>query len=151
MANWMDRLKELGLALPPTPAPLATYVPARRTGDLVMVSGQLPLLDGKLLMSGLLKSDDQVPEAQKAMAQCLLNGIAAAGVTVDPKQIHGIVRLGAFVASEPSFISQHLVANGASDLAVQLFGEDGKHSRAAVGVASLPLNATVELEIVFQL
>jgi enamine deaminase RidA (YjgF/YER057c/UK114 family) len=144
-----ERLQELGLELPAPAAALAAYVPARRHESIVYVSGQLPLVDGNLLMSAPMNVHRSLDEAQLAMARCFLNGLAAAGTVVDLDEIRGVLRLAAFVASEPGFTDQHRVANGASDLARELFGEAGLHVRAAVGVSALPLGATVELEIQF--
>lgn len=132
--------------MPAVVKPVAAYLPARKHNDLIYVSGQLPMHDGKLLMSGVMTNARPLEEAQKAMARCFLNALAAAA---ECGQIIGVLRLAAFVASDPDFTSQHLVANGASELAGQLFGDAGRHVRAAVGVSSLPLGATVELEVVF--
>ena len=146
-----QRLIELGLTVPPAPQPVAAYVPASRTGNLVFVSGQLPLLAGTLMMTGAMGSGKSTIEAaQAAMQQCFLNALAAASTCVDIASIRKVIRIAAFVASGPDFTDQHLVANGASELALQLFGENGKHARAAVGVASLPLGASVELEVLFE-
>ncbi|MBE7436864.1 MAG: RidA family protein [Spirochaetales bacterium] len=142
-----QRLKELGLTLPDVPPPVAAYVPARISGGLVYTSGQLPLKKGHLLLSGSLHREDQVADAALAAEQCFLNALAAAlqmQVT-----LQGVLKLTVFVASGPDFIWQHLVANGASALAQKVFGESGQHVRSAVGVSSLPLNASVELEAIF--
>jgi len=147
----LDRLKSLGLELPKVAPPVASYIPAKRSGNLVFVSGQLPLKDGALLITGKMSSERSIEEAQAAFAQCFLNGIAAALLTAQPEEISGVVRLGAYVASHPEFTKQHLAANGASDLAQKIFGDAGVHARFAVGVPSLPLDAAVELEIIFQL
>lgn len=146
-----SKLIELGIQLPQANAPLASYVPARIDGDRILVSGQLPMKEGSLLMTGPLQSEEDVKKAQAAMEQCFLNGLAAATRLVEPDRIHGVIRLGAFVAGTPEFIWQHLVANGASHMAEKIFGESGKHVRAAVGVSSLPLNASVELEMTFSI
>lgn len=144
-----DRLKDLGIVLPPPPKPLASYVPAKEHNGLIYVSGQLPMKDGKLMMTGPMNPGDPVEDAQKAMEQCLINGISAASVVATLEKLDGILRLSAFVSSATGFSEQHLVANGASDLAVQIFGEAGVHTRAAVGVSALPMDATVELEMIF--
>ncbi|MCB1165674.1 MAG: RidA family protein [Leptospiraceae bacterium] len=146
-----EKLKELGIELPVVNPPVAAYVPAKKSGNLVYISGQLPVRDGKLIMQGALKSDDDVEPAQKAMEQCFLNGLAALTTVADLDSISQVIRLGAFVASSPQFHSHHLVANGASNLAQKILGSAGVHSRAAVGVSALPLNASVELEILFEL
>ncbi|MCR9140676.1 MAG: RidA family protein [bacterium] len=143
------RLQTLGIEIPALTPPLASYVPAKRHQDVIYVSGQLPLLAGNLLMTGPMQSGRSLDDAQNAMGRCFLNGLAAAGTVVDLDEIQGVLKLGAFVASEPDFADQHKVANGASDLAQEIFGASGIHARFAVGVAVLPLNATVELEIHF--
>lgn len=145
-----EKLKELGLEIPVVNPPVASYVPAKRSGNLVYISGQLPVRDGKLILMGQLKSDDDVEPAQAAMAQCFLNGLAALTTVADLESIQQLVRLGAFVASAPDFHGHHIVANGASNLAQQILGDAGIHSRAAVGVSALPLNAAVELEMLFE-
>lgn len=144
-----NRLTELGLELPKASSPLAAYTPAKLHNGLIYVSGQLPLKDGNLLMTGPMTPDRSIEEAKAAMAQCFLNGLAAATLVCNPDSITGVLRLGAFVNSVPEFHSQHLVANGASELAQKIFGDSGVHIRAAVGVSALPLNATAELEIIF--
>ena len=144
------KLIELGLVLPHVSAPLAAYVPARISGNLIYISGQLPMRDGALMRTGALQTEEEVEEGQEAMAQCFLNGLAAASLVTDLDRIQGVLRLGAFVSSGPEFIWQHLVANGASHLAERIFGEKGKHVRAAVGVPVLPLNASVELELILE-
>ncbi|MBU42890.1 MAG: LysR family transcriptional regulator [Spirochaetaceae bacterium] len=145
-----EKLKELGLELPVVNPPVASYVPAKRIGNQVFISGQLPVRDGKLILMGQLKTDDDVEAAQAAMAQCFLNGLAALSTVADLDSIKQLVRLGAFVSSSPDFHGHHIVANGASNLAQQILGQAGIHSRAAVGVAALPLNAAVELEMLFE-
>ncbi|MCB1139394.1 MAG: RidA family protein [Leptospiraceae bacterium] len=145
-----EKMKELGLELPVVNPPVASYAPARKSGNLVYISGQLPVRDGKLILQGPLQSDDEVETAQAAMAQCFLNGLAALTTVADLESIVQLVRLGAFIASAPSFHGHHLVANGASNLAQQILGDAGIHCRSAVGVSALPLNASVELEIIFE-
>lgn len=144
-----ERLKTLGIEIPALTPPLASYVPAKRHAGVIYISGQLPLLDGNLMMTGPMQSGRSLDEAQNAMARCFLNGLTAAGTIVDLDEIQGVLKLGAFVASEPDFADQHKVANGASDLSREIFGDSGIHARFAVGVTALPLNATVELEIQF--
>ncbi len=146
-----ERLQNLQIEIPPLTPPLASYVPAKRHGDVIYVSGQLPLLDGSLLMTGPMQSGRSLDDAQNAMGRCFLNGLAAAATVVDLDELQGVLKLGAYVASEPDFADQHKVANGASDLAREIFGDSGIHARFAVGVTALPLNATVELEIQFLL
>lgn len=145
-----QKLQSLGITLPAVVPPVASYVPAKRSGSYVYVSGQLPMKDGQLMMKGPIAGGRSIDEAKAAMRQCFLNGLAAAGLVCDIDAIKSVVRLGVFVASAPGFTDQHLVANGASDTAKEIFGDAGVHSRAAVGVASLPLDASVELEILFE-
>jgi enamine deaminase RidA (YjgF/YER057c/UK114 family) len=146
------KLAELGLTLPPAAAPVAAYVPAVRTGNLVFTAGQLPLVDGKIPFVGKVGSD-VTPEQAKDMAQiCALNALAAISLVADVDQIERIVRVGGFVNGIPGFVAIAAVLNGASELLIKLFGEvNGKHARTAIGVAELPLNATVEVEMVVQL
>jgi enamine deaminase RidA (YjgF/YER057c/UK114 family) len=143
------RLTALGLALPPVTAPLAAYVPAVRTGQLVYTAGQLPLADGKLLMTGRVGSQVSVEEAAALARTCALNALAAvASVTGGLSAVTRIVKIVGFVASDPSFTGQPLVVNGASELMLEVFGDAGRHARSAVGVAALPLDAPVEIELI---
>jgi enamine deaminase RidA (YjgF/YER057c/UK114 family) len=146
------KLAELGLTLPAAAAPVAAYVPAVRTGNLVFTAGQLPLVDGKIPFVGKVGSD-VTPEQAKDMAQvCALNALAAISLVADIDQIERIVRVGGFVNGIPGFVAIPAVINGASELLIKLFGEvNGKHARTAIGVAELPLNAPVEVEMVVQL
>ena len=147
-----SKLAELGLTLPVAALPVAAYVPAIRTGNLVYTAGQLPLVDGKILFVGKVGSD-VTPEQAKDMAQvCALNALAAISLVADIDQIEKIVRVGGFVNGIPGFVAIPAVINGASELLIKLFGEvNGKHARTAIGVAELPLNAPVEVEMVVQL
>jgi enamine deaminase RidA (YjgF/YER057c/UK114 family) len=147
-----SKLAELGLTLPVSAAPVAAYVPAVRTGNLVFTAGQLPLVDGKILFVGKVGSD-VTPEQAKDMAQiCALNALAAISLVADIDQIERVVRVGGFVNGIPGFVAIPAVINGASELLIKLFGEvNGKHARTAIGVAELPLNSPVEIEIVVQL
>ena len=147
-----SKLAEIGLTLPQAAAPVAAYVPAVRTGNLVFTAGQLPLVDGKIEFVGKVGSD-VTPEQAKDMAQiCVLNALAAISLVADVDQIEKIVRVGGFVNSVPGFVAIPAVINGASELLIKLFGEvSGKHARTAIGVAELPLNAPVEVEMVVQL
>jgi enamine deaminase RidA (YjgF/YER057c/UK114 family) len=146
------KLAELGLTLPQAAAPVAAYVPAVRTGNLVFTAGQLPLVDGKIPFVGKVGSD-VTPGQAKDMAQvCALNALAAISLVADIDQIEKIVRVGGFVNGIPGFVAIPAVINGASELLIKLFGEvNGKHARTAIGVAELPLNAPVEVEMVVQL
>ena len=147
-----EKLAELGLTLPVAAAPVAAYVPAVRTGNLVFTAGQLPLVDGKIPFIGKVGSD-VTPEQAKEMAQiCALNALAAISLVADIDQIERIIRVGGFVNGVPGFVAIPQVINGASELLIKLFGEvNGKHARTAIGVAELPLNAPVEVEMVVQL
>ncbi len=144
-----EKLAALGLTLPTAAAPVAAYVPAVKTGNLVFVAGQLPLVDGKIVKEGKV-GKEVTPEEAKEMAQvCALNALAAIALVVDLDQIERIVKVGGFVNSAPGFIAIPSVINGASELFIKLFGEvNGKHARTAIGVAELPLNAPVEVEVV---
>lgn len=146
------RLAALGLRLPEPPKPVAAYVPAVRAGNLVFVSGQLPLTGGQLLATGSVPSQVTVDHAQEAAAQCVLNGLAILKAELDGELsgLKRVVRIGVFVQSDDGFKDQPLVANGASDLLERLLGDAGKHARAAVGVNALPLGASVEIEFVFE-
>ena len=146
------KLAELGLTLPEAALPVAAYVPAVRTGNLVFTAGQLPLVDGKVPFVGKVGSD-VTPEQAKDMAQvCALNALAAISLVADIDQIEKIVRVGGFVNGIPGFVAIPAVINGASELLIKLFGEvNGKHARTAIGVAELPLNAPVEVEMVVQI
>jgi enamine deaminase RidA (YjgF/YER057c/UK114 family) len=147
-----SKLAELGLALPQVAVPLASYVPAVRTGNLVFTAGQLPLINGKIEFIGKVGSD-VTPEQAKDMAQiCALNALAAISLVADVNQIERVVRVGGFVNGAPGFLAIPAVINGASELLIKLFGDvNGKHARTAVGVAELPLNSPVEIEIIVML
>jgi enamine deaminase RidA (YjgF/YER057c/UK114 family) len=146
-----DRLAELGLVVPGVAAPLAAYVPAVRNGDLVWTSGQLPMVDGKLVATGKVGADVD-PEAAADLARvCALNALAAIKAEVgDLDRIVRVVKVVGFVASAPSFFGQPGVVNGASNLIGEVFADAGKHARSAVGVAVLPMDAPVEVELVVQ-
>lgn len=143
------RLAELGLSLPLAPKPVAVYVPAVLMDDTLYVSGQLPMSQGKLTATGIVPTDVSIEVAQQAARQCVLNGLAIVGNAIDGdwSRLVRIVRLGVFVASDPSFTDHPKVANGASELLGEIFGEAGQHARAAVGASSLPLGAPVEVEM----
>ncbi|MBL9119385.1 MAG: RidA family protein [Phycisphaerae bacterium] len=145
------RLTELSIALPSAPKPVAAYVPAVRTGNLIYVSGQLPLLNGQLMLTGAV-NDSMIEKAQAAARQCALNGLAIVadqlGGSLDG--VVRVVRLGVFVCCEAGFVNQPKVANGASEVLQQIFGEAGRHARAAVGSIALPLGAAVEVEMLVE-
>jgi enamine deaminase RidA (YjgF/YER057c/UK114 family) len=141
-------LKELKLQIPDAPKPVAAYIPAKQTGNLVFTAGQLPMLNGELISKGLLGQDVEIDEANKAARICTLNALAAIkSVIGDLDRIKQIVRVVGYVASIPTFTQQPAVVNGASELLLEIFGENGKHARSAVGIAVLPLNASVEIEL----
>jgi enamine deaminase RidA (YjgF/YER057c/UK114 family) len=144
-----EQLERLGLALPPVPAPVAAYVPAVRVADLVFTSGQVPFVDGRLRATGLVGAEVDPEEAYACARVAVLNALAAvAEVTGGIDQVARIVKMVVFVAGAPGFTGHPQVANGASDVLGQIFGGAGEHARSAVGVASLPLNAPVEVELV---
>jgi enamine deaminase RidA (YjgF/YER057c/UK114 family) len=146
-----NRLRELGIDLPVAAAPAANYVSFMRSGNLVFTAGQLPLKDGHLIATGLLGRDLDATAGQAAARQCAINILSQIqAATGDLEKIVRVVKITVFVASSTEFTTQHLVANGASDLLVAVLGERGKHARSAVGVASLPLNAAVEIEAIVE-
>ena len=148
MGKVENRLSELGLVLPDAPKPVAAYVPAKQSGKLVFTAGQLPMVNGELISKGLLGQEVAIEDANKAARVCTLNALAAIkGVIGDLDRIKQIVRVVGYVASIPTFTQQPAVVNGASELLLEIFGDAGKHARSAVGMAVLPLNASVEIEL----
>lgn len=146
------RLKELKIVLPPTTKPIGSYVPGLRVGNVVACSGQLPFEAGRLTATGKVGKDVSLETAQAAARVCALNALAIlADVAGSIDRIGRILRLGVFVNSAPGFHDQPKVANGASDLMTQVFGNAGRHVRAAVGVAELPMDACVEIEVAAEL
>ena len=147
-----DKLSSLGLTLPVAALPVAAYVPAVKSGNLVFVAGQLPLVDGKIVKEGKV-GKEVTPEEAKEMAQlCALNSLAAIALVAPIDQIEKVVRVGGFVNGIPGFTAIPPIINGASELFIKLFGEvNGKHARTAIGVAELPLNSPVEVEVLVQL
>ncbi|MEV1245204.1 RidA family protein [Nonomuraea sp. NPDC050022] len=144
-----EKITELGLTLPEVVAPLAAYVPAVRTGNLVYTSGQLPMVDGKLAQTGKVGAEVGLDDARELARICALNALAALKSEVgELGDVVRIVKVVAFVASDPAFTQQPQVANGASELLAEVLGDAGKHARSAVGVASLPLDAPVEVELI---
>lgn len=150
MSRVADRLAELGLTLPDVTPPVAAYIPALRNGSLVWTSGQLPMVSGSLLREGLVGSDVSPEDAKDLARTCALNALAAVGSVADLDSVVRVVKVVGFVASAPGFYGQPGVVNGASELLGEVFGENGRHARSAVGVAVLPLNAPVEVEIVVE-
>ena len=151
MSSPEQRLAELGLTLPTDAGPLAAYVPAVRTGNLVFTAGQLPRRDGELLAAGKVGGEVGADEAKELAAVCALNALAAVkGEVGDLANVRRVVKVVCFVASAPEFTGQPAVANGASELLGEVFGDAGQHARSAVGVAALPLDAPVEVELVVE-
>ena len=147
-----EKIESLGLQLPVAALPVAAYVPAVKTGNLVFVAGQLPLVDGKIVKEGKV-GKEITPDEAKDMAQlCALNALAAISLVADIDQIEKIVRVGGFVNGIPGFTAIPPIINGASELFIKLFGEvNGKHARTTIGVAGLPLNSPVEVEVIVEI
>jgi len=147
------RLQDLGIALPSPPAPVASYVPTVKTGNLVFVSGQIPAADGGLKYVGIVGRDLTVEDGQAAARLCAINLLAQVKVACDGDldRVTRCVKLAVFVNAVPGFAQHPEIANGASDLMVAVFGDAGKHARAAVGAGSLPRNVAVEIEAVFEI
>src|SRR3954468_1399870 len=147
-----DRLRTLGYELPAVPRPAGSYVPATRAGSLLFTAGQIPFKEGKLPYTGKVGQDVSIEEAKEAARLCALNALAAINAEVGSlDSVSRIVKITGYVASAPGFNDQPEVMNGASDLIGELFGEKGLHARSAVGVAELPLNAPVEVELIVDL
>ena len=147
-----EKLASIGLSLPVAAAPVAAYVPAVKSGNLVFTAGQLPVVDGKLIKEGKVGSDVTAEDAKELAQICALNALAAISLVAELDQIERVVRVGGFVNCAPGFTAIPGVVNGASELLIKIFGDvNGKHARTAVGVAELPLNAPVEIEMVVQL
>lgn len=154
MSDTIDgRLAALGISLPEAAAPAANYVPYVISGNLLFLSGQLPIEGGKVAVTGLVGGDVVLADAQRAAELCAINILAQAKAALagDLSRINRVVKLNGFVASAPGFIEQHLVINGASNLIANVLGDAGKHARAAVGVAQLPLNAAVEIDAILEI
>ena len=152
--TWSQRLVELGIQLPPVVAPVASYVPAVRTGNLVYTAGQLPIVNGTLDVAGKVHEGAEgmvnPDQANAAARQCALNALAAVDGLVGIDSVVRVVKVVGFVASAPGFTGQPAVINGASDLLGEVFGDAGVHARSAVGVAELPLGASVEVELIVE-
>ncbi len=146
-----ERITELGLDLPAPTPPVAAYVPAVRTGNLVFISGQGPFRDGAFTCVGKVGSDVDVETARQAARQTCLNGLAALKAEIgELSRVTRVVKLTVFVNSAPAFGEQPIVANGASELLQEIFGEPGRHARSAVGMAELPFGMSVEIEFIFE-
>jgi enamine deaminase RidA (YjgF/YER057c/UK114 family) len=151
MSSPEERLAELGLSVPEVAKPVAAYIPAVRSGNQVFTSGQLPMRDGKLITTGKVGAEVSQEEAVECARQCALNALAAIKAEIgDLSSIKRIVKVVAFIASAPDFTAQPQVANGVSELLGEVFGEAGRHSRSAVGVSVLPLDAPVEVELLVE-
>lgn len=149
-ASWAARLAELGIGLPAVSAPLAAYVPAVRSGALVFTSGQLPMQDGQLAGVGKVGAQVSPEDGYRLARVCALNALAAVDALVGVDAITRVVKVVGFVASAPGFTGQPGVVNGASEVLGEIFGEHGAHARSAVGVAELPLDAPVEVEVIVE-
>jgi enamine deaminase RidA (YjgF/YER057c/UK114 family) len=146
------RLEALGITLPKAAAPVANYVACAQTGSTLIVSGQLPLVDGKLLTTGKLGGGVDAETGTACARACLINVIAQVQAHLgDLSRVRRVVRLGGFIACTPEFTAHAGVMNGASDLAVEVFGDLGRHARSTIGVPSLPLDAPVEVEAIFEI
>lgn len=144
-----ELLANLGIRLPAPARPVASYIPVRMSGDHAFVSGQIPMEEGNVLSSGKLGAEVSIEQGQEAARRCALQALAVLRQELGSlDRVKGIVKVDVFVASAPGFADQPKVANGASDLLVEIFGQEGKHARAAVGVAELPLGASVEVALI---
>jgi len=151
MSTPEEKLAELGLSVPEVAKPVAAYIPAVRSGNHVFTSGQLPMRDGQLILTGKVGGEVSQEEAVECARQCGLNALAAIRAEVgELSAVKRIVKAVVFVASTPDFTGQPLVANGVSELLGEVFGESGRHARSAVGVAALPLDAPVEVELMVE-
>lgn len=151
MTSPEDRLSQLGIELPPVVPPLAAYLPAVRTGNLVYTSGQLPIRDGALTRTGKVGADVDEQDAVALARTCAINALAAVRAEIgELADVRRVVKVVGFVASAPGFTGQPAVVNGVSELLGEVFGEAGRHARSAVGVAVLPLDAPVEIELIVE-
>lgn len=151
MSTPKDKLKELGIELPPAPKPLGSYIPIIRIGNLVFLSGILPLRGGKLIRQGRVGEGITVEEAREDAGVCVINALSILKAELgDLNKVKRCIRLGGYVASTPDFVEQPKVLNAASDFLFKVFGEQGRHVRLAVGVSVLPMNSPVEIEFIFE-
>jgi enamine deaminase RidA (YjgF/YER057c/UK114 family) len=144
-------LKRLGLVLPPAPSAIAAYLPVKKLGNMIFTSGQIPLKEGKVVNQGKVGKELSIEKAGEALEICCLNALSAIQTLIELTEIKNISKISVFVASDAEFYEQHLVANYASNLLIGIFDEKGKHTRSALGVSSLPLNACVELELIVEI
>ena len=151
MSDVRAKLAELGLTLPVAAKPIAAYVPAVRTGNLVFTAGQLPLVDGKIALTGKVGEAVTVEQAKELAQVCALNALAAVATVANVDDIVRVVRVVGYINGVPGFVNHPGVVNGASELFVHIWGEDGKHARSAVGIAELPLDSPVEIELTVEL
>tara|TARA_Y100001938_G_scaffold147157_1_gene227755 strand:+ start:108 stop:566 length:459 start_codon:yes stop_codon:yes gene_type:complete len=146
-----DKLRELSIELPTPPSPAGSYIPVVTTGNLAFVSGQIPMKEGKVVFEGKVPNEQSLDTARDAAKVCIINGLAQLKANLGSlDKISKFVRISGFVNSNPEFTEQPKVINAASDLLVEIFGDMAKHSRIAVGVASLPLNSTVEIDMIVE-
>ena len=146
-----ERLAEMGIVLPPAPQPVASYIPVKVVGDLAWVAGQIPMQDGAVTVAGKVGGEVTIDDANAGARRCALQALAALQAALGTlDRVKGIVKLDVFVASATGFTDHPKVANGASDLLVEVFGDEGRHARAAVGVPELPLGAAVEVALLVQ-
>jgi enamine deaminase RidA (YjgF/YER057c/UK114 family) len=150
MTGARERLAQLGIALPEVTPPVAAYIPAVQTGNLVYVSGQVPVANGEVLAVGKVGAEVSPEQAKELAARCALNGLAAVDALVGLERIVQVVKVVGFVASAVGFTGQPGVINGASEFLVDVLGEAGKHARSAIGVAELPLGVPVEVEMIVE-
>jgi enamine deaminase RidA (YjgF/YER057c/UK114 family) len=146
-----EKLKELSIVIPTPPSPAGSYIPVVTTGNLAFVSGQIPMKEGKVVFEGKVPDEQSLESAREAAKICIINSLAQLKVNLGSlDKITKFVRISGFVNSNPNFIEQPRVINAASDLLVEIFGDIAKHSRIAVGVTSLPLNSTVEIDMIVE-
>jgi len=146
-----EKLKELSIVIPTPPSPAGSYIPVVTTGNLAFVSGQIPMKDGRVVFEGKVPDEQSLESAREAAKICIINSLAQLKVNLGSlDKITKFVRISGFVNSNPNFIEQPRVINAASDLLVEIFGDIAKHSRIAVGVTSLPLNSTVEIDMIVE-
>jgi len=147
----LHKLKEVGITLPNPPNPAGSYIPVVTTGNLAFVSGQIPIQDGKVKFTGKIPGEQTIESAQEAAKLCIINGLAQLNAFFGTlENITKIIRISGFVNSSPDFTDQPKIINAASDLLFKIFGDNGKHSRIAISAGSLPLNATIEIDMIVE-